>query len=521
MQELARPPLIDNRERGNQPLEADVTPHMVYNELLQTGATDLHIHFEGIFTPNDLETMWNRLGISLDNEVVMSMRKIMSESETQKNLAGFIGRLSTRWLRAGLIQGIMEGIPAENILKEYFRSAMDKMYDQGIVNAELMVALFNMTIEGDLGNLPVPYGAHGSAEQALIDEWNNFTKQHQKDLRSIAPTIRSYLTWLKEVVTDPENDRVVWGNDEDYSTRKKKRKPHGLPLRIMPVVQIRRDQKKDQVLMNSSTSQYPMVRKAGRPICEELINCYYGTDSFGNETGTGQLFAGFNMAGIEDKSGTGMEKFTGFFRTLKYNHVPCNVHAGEISLIREYRKNKSHHGIPSAVRQGMRNLVYVADQEGWIKRVGHGTLVVHMPVVLQRLMKYGVFLENCDYSNILTEVQPDNYNPLQETIRGDEERQMVYENYGIDFAQLQEQLIMQSGPYDDDPIIFKTSRSMSVEIAKHANRTRMLGFDTLKEYVTFLRDLGASHLMWNTVIPVEVIKERGLRPPRVFRYNMN
>lgn len=479
------------------------------------GSTRFHDHFEGIFNAKDLSSfgydlsdprLFESLGLRLPQPIIESMHNTMAPAEHKKDLTQFIGRLSTRWLRAGLMWGVLHGeesgLTAETILEGYFKAALEKMYREGVVNLELMMAPLNMTLEGDLSHVPLPHpNANASAEEiALINEWNEKVSQWKQAgvADRYVPTIRSYLKTFKKVVT--QDDRFQW-EDEDKPEPLDKTNgnymPHGKRMKVTSVFQIRRDQKNDCILMDDPSSIYPYPNEQGQALMRELVSCYYGVDL------DGPLIGGFNIAGIEDKPGTGLSRFTGFRKILSYNQIPLNVHATEIRLFewidslkdaqvyQEYQENRDEF-IPPAIRQGMNNL-YCAIHDANIRRIGHGNLIPFHKQLMQLCIRLNKTVEACRTSNLWTSVATEQVHSIME------QANVLVEFFKIILPQV------------DDETIFDSEHPYAEEAVYFAKRTGMTNSLTYEEIAHYLRDQGEKVLIWK--------RKPAFRPKRLLPYD--
>jgi hypothetical protein len=500
--------------------ESDISSESLSVEKMQqaierNGSTRFHDHLEGIFTATDLSTrgienaapgLFERIGLNLPQSIIDSMHDTMAPAESKKDLTQFIGRLSTRWLRAGLMWGILHsketGITGEQILEEYFKAALDKLYSEGAVNVEMMMAVFNMTLEGDLSFVPTPHERMNPTqeEKDLIKQWNEQVSiwNEQGIASQRAPTICSYLKAFKRVVT--LDDRLTWEDvpkPELFPEQTNERLPHGQRMKVTSIIQIRRDQPTDRILMDDISNVYPMPGKHGQDVLRNLVNYYYGVDD------EGPLFGGFNIAGIEDLPDTELYRFTGFRKVLAYNNIPLNVHAGEIRMnewinsikdslnFDEYNAGRDY-WIPPAVRQGVNNL-YVAIMENNIGRLGHANLLTAFPVLEQRCIELGKIIEACRTSNIWTSVATEQVHAII-----DEAKQI------LDLRNL----VL---PQVDDEAIFDMPHAYAQEAYYFAQETGLLTGDNYDEVAIYLRDKGEEALVWK--------KRPQKRPKKVLPYD--
>lgn len=478
----------------------------MHQAIEKNGSTRFHDHLEGVFTATDLSTrgtdiaepgLFERIGLNLPQPIIDSMHDTMAPAESKKDLTQFIGRLSTRWLRAGLMWGILHaqetGVSGEKILEEYFKVALDKLYSEGTVNLEMMIAVFNMTLEGDLAVVPIPPERMNPTqeEKDLIRTWNAQVEQWK--VQGVAaqrvPTIYSYLKSFKRVVQTDE--RFAWEDTKSDTS------PAVRKMKVTPIIQIRRDQSTDKILMDDPASLYPMPGKESQEVLRNLVNYYYGVDE------DGPLFGGFNIAGIEDLPNTELHTFTGFRKILAYNNIPLNVHAGEIRmnewlhaikdsvLFEEYDEDRRA-WIPPAIRQGINNL-YIALMDNNIGRLGHANLITYIPFLQRKCIELNTVIEACRTSNIWTSVATEKIHSII-----DEAQQM------LEFREL----VL---PQVDDEAIFDTPHAYAQEAYYFAKSTGLLKDDNYDDVAIYLRDKGEEALVWK--------KRPQKRPGKVLPYD--
>lgn len=497
---LEMSPYIPDSELSPDPSEV-----LAMQEAIEkVGSTRFHDHFEGIFTATDLSTRGNdindpglfeRIGLHLPQPIINCMHDTMAPAEHKKDLSQFIGRLSTRWLRAGLMWGILHsketGLTGDQILEEYFAAALEKLYKEGTVNLEMMFAVFNMTLEGDLSNVPTPPERMNPSqeEKDLIQQWNTQVAAWKEAgvAEQHVPTIQSYLKAFKRVVT--RDDRFSWEDNENTSVEKK--------MKVTSIVQIRRDQSTDKILQDDPLSLYPMPGNEGQEVLRNLVNCYYGIDE------DGPLLGGFNIAGIEDLPNTELYTFTGFRKVLAYNSIPLNVHAGEIRMqewiealknsfnFQEYEDDPEN-WIPPVIRRGFNNL-YIALMDSNISRIGHANLLVSIPRMKKRFIEMKKIAEACRNSNIWTSVATERVHAIIEEAQ----------------AELQfRDLVL---PQADDEAIFDTPHPYAQEALYFGKATGLLMNGNYEEVATYLRDRGEQVLVWK--------KRSSRRPKKVLPYD--
>lgn len=408
----------------------------------QRKGVELHRHVEGVLNAHELQQIATNLGITLEPEIVESMHAVMNDQNHEPNLANFINKLSTRWMRLILIKGIVDhDVDYRTTLEAFFDTILDKAYAEGIETLELLASPFNMSYEGNLFMMLPPNGAT-EAEKALYQRWNQYVYPKRMDGQQVKslPNIEGYCHTFKTAVTKAENaHRFCWGGTKTDEADQRME----VGLRFC----FRREEWSEAALKNDPRLATESLTTHGYQVMKRVKRLH----------DQGYISA-CDIAGLEYAPDYPLSDYSALLHFLETNGILFTVHAAEITPNGNLERARAN--LKTALRF----------KKGLI-RIGHATRLfdTENADLLEEVIEGGIGLEGNATSNIATTVVPYlSRHPYYSAHRFEHA-------YLLKHPEQFERLIPLLGFYTDDPIIIDAENPLAHEVWLGALHTQNFG----------------------------------------------
>lgn len=287
---------------------------------------DLHIHIEGAVTIDDVQAALSVVGVGLRQETVSKIKSLYEKDSGESTLIGFISRLSTRWIRLGLLaiydkhkrQPEMIKSQAKLYLETLVKLVITRAQTSGHSYFNLLFSAWNMSSgykHGDLGQTKIdatikalgfhtPPNSEGKTTLQLEEEKELYAsyKQHLDAYKNNDPKHDADKTFLSTSDYMQVMHKGIQEALQDIPEEKR--------MKVTTTLSFRRDADL-KMIENDAPDMDAVVDAMEQAFVHGWIDC---VDLCGNEASSNFL----------------LSRYKTFLLKLEKRGIPYSIHLGEV-----------------------------------------------------------------------------------------------------------------------------------------------------------------------------------------------